>query len=324
MVVNHEMCINFKGYTNFFYLALYGKISFFCSEEFNSENSKCNHSFPTCVDLESAIKNPTTQNAFGPTNQIPSPTSSGMSDLWNLFSQEMDSTLHMFPMEEILNQGDKDLLIADDYIDTFLDNQHLIPTNLEDLNFLDTYQEGNKVSNIDSQDINLIMEPTEDTMDLSSLIDFSCDFSSRIPVQELSYDLNSLPEITDLNFWNSSAYNQNSSLLQIPTIEEPLSDMKSLSPKSQSELSVDMDEIVPENKESEKSNLDAKKYREMRRKNNIASQRSRKIRKQKESELSNQLKKLEKENAELHLLHNKLEKERDTLQKYFLEVIAKK
>lgn len=283
------------------------------------------------MDLESAINNPTIQNAVGLANQMSSSTDSGMSDLWNLFSQETDASLNMFPVEEILNQGDKDIQVADNYINTFLDNQHLIPSNFEDLKFLDTFQERGEISNIDCQDIDFIMEPTEDSINLSSVMDFNCDFSSEIPVQELSYDLNSIPETIDLNFWNSSVSNQNSSLFQVPTIEvasndkeSASSDISSLSPKPLSDLSVSIDEIVQENKSSENSRLEAKKYREMRRKNNIASQRSRKIRKQKESELSDQLKKLEKENAELLLLHDKLEKERDTLQKYFLQVIAKK
>ncbi|GFQ69082.1 BZIP domain-containing protein [Trichonephila clavata] len=301
-----------------------GKISYFCSEEFNLENSKCCHSSLPCVNLENAINDPTTQNPVGPTDQIYGPASSPMTDLWNLFSQETDTLLNMFPVEEILNQGDKDIQVADNYINTFIDNKHLIPTNLEDLKFLDTYQGGGEVSNMDCQDINFMMEPAEGSINLSSLIDFSCDFSSDMPVQELSYDLNSVPEMIDLNLWNSSVNNQNSSQFQVQIKEVTSSDIKPLSPKSQSDLSVDLDEISQESKSNEKSHLDAKKYREMRRKNNIASQRSRKIRKQKESQLSEQLKRLEKENAELLLLHDKLEKERDTLQKYFLEFIAKK
>ncbi|GFY51368.1 hypothetical protein TNIN_130031 [Trichonephila inaurata madagascariensis] len=135
----------------------------------------------------------------------------------------------------------------------------------------------------------------------------------------------SLPCVNLENAINDpTTQNPNSSHFQVQIKEVTSSDIKPLSPKSQSDLSVNLDEIAQESESSEKSSLDAKKYREMRRKNNIASQRSRKIRKQKESELSEQLKKLEKENAELLLLHNKLEKERDTLQKYFLEVIAKK
>ncbi|PRD29169.1 UNVERIFIED_CONTAM: hypothetical protein NCL1_30219 [Trichonephila clavipes] len=279
------------------------------------KNSKCCHSSLPCVNLENAINDPTTQIPVGPTNQIYGPTSSPVTDLWNLFSQETDSLLNMFPVEEILNQGDKDIQAADNYINTFIDNQHLISTNLEDLKFLDTYQEGGEVSNINCQDINFMMEPAEDSINLSSLIDFNCDFSTDIPVQELSYDLNSVPEMIDLNLWNSSVNNQNSNHFKVQIKEVTSSDIKPLSPKSQSDLSGNLDE---------KSSLDAKKYREMRRKNNIASQRSRKIRKQKQSELSEQLKKLEKENAELLLLHNKLEEERDTLQKYFLEFIAKK
>ncbi|KAF8790522.1 transcription factor ces-2-like [Argiope bruennichi] len=180
---------------------------------------------------------------------------------------------------------------------------------------------------MDCHDINFGAEPVEESMNLASLICFNYDIASDIPVQELSYDLNSAPELTDIRLWSNPESDQISNSLQVPMLTEATSasveNICTLSPKTVS-LSSDSTEILSPNQSNETSCKDAQKYREMRRKNNIASQRSRNMRKQKDSVLVEQLKKLEKENAELLLLADKLEKERDSLQKQLLKAIAKK
>ncbi|CAL1272741.1 unnamed protein product [Larinioides sclopetarius] len=61
---------------------------------------------------------------------------------------------------------------------------------------------------MDCQDINFNLEPGEESLNLASLISFNYDVASDIPVQELSYDLNSVPELTDLSFWSKPESDQ--------------------------------------------------------------------------------------------------------------------
>ncbi|GBN07731.1 hypothetical protein AVEN_251410-1 [Araneus ventricosus] len=294
----------------------------------HSENSKCNYPAPTCVDPEVSLDHPTVLEAVGITNQSIGQTGSGILDLWDLFSQRSDTSLNTFQVDETQSQADKDSQVAENCFNTinFEDSQPLTSADLEDLKFLDTYLEGNEISNMDCQDINFSLEPAEESLNLASLISFNYDITSDIPVQELSYDFNSVPELTDLSFWSNPESDQISSSSQVPLLIEATSNenIHTLSPKTISISSDDYTEILSPSQSSETSCIDGQKYREMRRKNNVASQRSRKMRKQKESNLAEQLKKLEKENSELLLLAEKLEKERDCLQRYVLKVIAKK
>lgn len=282
------------------------------------------------MDSETKVDHPTVLDTVGITNQTIGQTGSGIVNLLELFSQTNDVSSSTFQVGEIQSQADKDSHVADDCFNTihFEDSQPLISPGLEDLKFLDTYLEGTGISNMDCQDINFSMEPAEESLNLASLISFNYDIASDIPVQELSYDLNSIPELTDISFWSNPESDQISSSSQVPILIEATSasdeNIQALSPKTVSISSDDYSEILSPCHSNETSCTEGKKYREMRRKNNIASQRSRKMRKQKESNLSVQLKKLEKENAELLLLTEKLEKERDCLQRYLLKVIAKK
>lgn len=76
----------------------------------------------------------------------------------------------------------------------------LISEDLEELKFLDSVIES---SETDWQNINISMESMEESLNLSQLVDFNCDFSSEIPLQEQSYNLNSISAFTsELEFWS--------------------------------------------------------------------------------------------------------------------------
>ncbi|GIY17385.1 BZIP domain-containing protein [Caerostris darwini] len=296
-------------------------------ETFESKNSRCTDSTQVCMDLVANGNYIVGQNAVGITNLFTAQTNSGATEQWNLFSPITDISLNTFPVEDIQSQADKvsDFSVADDCFNTIhFPDSHLISSDLEELKFLDTYLEGSEAPNIDCQDINFNMELTEESFNLSSFIDFA-NLSSDIPTQELSYDFNSAPELIDLNFFSESVEDdQNSSSSQVSSLigaTSASSENIQLSSGMLPSLSLETNKTISKD---DKSVLDGKKYRDMRQKNNIASQRSRKMRKLKEKELDKTLEKLEKENVELKLLHEKLEKERDTLQKYLMDVIAKK
>ncbi|KAG8184268.1 hypothetical protein JTE90_001085 [Oedothorax gibbosus] len=239
----------------------------------------------------------------------------------------------MFQLDETQSQGDTDFQLSSDYLakPTTCAESPLISEDLEKFQFLDSLIESCEK---DWQDTN--MELTEESFNLSQIIDMNFEMSSEIPVEEQSYNLNSISAVpSDLEFWsipeNDQAILQTliSCPIEVSFLEEnnkaSIEDVED-SNATQLTLAETSSTVTFSDSDSSENltHLAGKKYLEMRRKNNIASQRSRKIRKQKNKECELSLKKLEKENKDLLAQALRLEKERDKLKNQLMAILAKK
>jgi len=242
--------------------------------------------------------------------------------------------LDMLSIGVTQSQGDIDFVVGKDSVNTEENQCSISCPDLVDFNFLDSIIKENETSDLDWQNTSMNLDLkdlltnalSDETMDVSSLLDFNNDFSTEL-YNEQSYNLNSIQDLPvdqmicqDIQSCKNSRCEEVSSTTcaSLDLQEENL-----LVSTSASNL------FENENCSADESNdktdcLAGKKYMEMRRKNNIASQRSRKTRKKKDSEMEEKLKALEKENKDLLLLSQKLEKERDVLHKKLMGIITRK